>query len=86
MQHIFKEKTWSVRLIKGYVLNNQVRAPQCENCNARTQALTTNFGNPNLYLYGCKESKCQHRLLRLDFDDDASFKPGFLKSDRKTMA
>jgi hypothetical protein len=67
-----KEKSWSVLLIKGYVCNDQVRAERCENCKSTTEALTTNHHNPNLLLYGCRDSKCRHRLLRLDFDDEVS--------------
>ena len=65
-----KEKSWKVLLMKGYVSNDQVKAEQCENCKSISQALTTNFSNPNLFLYGCKDSKCRHRLLRLNFDLD----------------
>lgn len=66
----FKEKSWSVLLSKGYILNNQVRAKYCENCNSKSEVLTTNFSNPNLLLYGCRDSKCKHRLLRLNFNDE----------------
>jgi hypothetical protein len=68
MYHNIKEKSWSVRLIEGYVLNDQVRAQRCENCRCTTEILVANYGNPNLLLYGCKESKCKHRMLRLDFE------------------
>ena len=64
-----KEKSWSVLLVKGYILNDQVRAERCENCKSTSEVLTTNYNNPNLLLYGCKDSKCKHRLLRLDFDE-----------------
>jgi hypothetical protein len=64
----FKEKSWSVLLVKGHVLNDQVRAERCDNCKSTTEVLTTNYNNPNLLLYGCKDSKCKHRLLRLDFN------------------
>jgi hypothetical protein len=63
-----KEKSWSVLLIKGYVLNDQVRAERCENCKSTTEVLIKNFNNPNLLLYGCRDNKCKHRLLRLDFN------------------
>ena len=63
-----KEKSWKVLLMKGYVLNDSVKAEQCENCKSKSQVLTPNFSNPNLFLYGCKDSKCRHRLLRLDFN------------------
>lgn len=54
--------------MKGYVLNDQVRAEQCETCKSQSQILTNNFSDPNLFLYGCKDSKCRHRLLRLDLN------------------
>lgn len=63
-----KEKSWKVLLTKGFILNDQVKGEQCENCKSISQILTTNFSNPNLFLYGCENSKCKHRLLRLDFD------------------
>jgi hypothetical protein len=64
----FKEKSWSVLLVKGYLSNDEVRALRCENCKSTTEVLTTNHGNPNLLLLGCKDNKCKHRLLHLDFD------------------
>lgn len=68
MFYSIKEKSWSVLLVKGYVLNDQVRAVRCENCKSTTEVLTGNYNNPNLLLYGCRDSKCKHRLLRLAFD------------------
>jgi hypothetical protein len=65
-----KDKSWKVLLMKGYVLNDQVRAEQCENCKSQSQILINNFSNPNLFLYGCKDGKCRHRLLRLDFNEE----------------
>jgi hypothetical protein len=64
----FKDKSWSVRLTEGYISNDQVRSDRCENCKSKTEVLTANFNNPNLLLYGCKDNKCKHRFLRLDFD------------------
>jgi hypothetical protein len=72
MYYNYKEKSWSVLLIKGYVRNNQVRSERCENCRSTTEVLTANHGNPNLLLYGCKDTKCKHRMLKLDFDADVS--------------
>lgn len=68
MFYSVKEKSWSVLLIKGYVLNDEVRAIRCENCKSTTEVLTANHHNPNLLLYGCKDTKCRHRMVRLDFD------------------
>ncbi len=72
MFYSIKEKSWSVLLIKGYVSNDQVRAKRCENCKSTTEVLAANHSNPNLLLYGCKDSKCKHRMLRLDFDNEVS--------------
>lgn len=55
-------------MVKGYVFNDQVRADRCENCKSTTEVLIKNYNNPNLLLYGCRDSKCKHRLLRLDFN------------------
>ena len=67
-------KTWSVRLIKGYVLNDQVKATQCANCKSTAYALAVNFSNPNLFLFACRDAKCRHRMLRFDFDDCSTCK------------
>jgi hypothetical protein len=72
MLQSFKDKS-SVMLVKAYVLNNyNVKAIQCEDCKSISEVLVTNFTNPNLLLYGCKDSKCKHRLMRLDFDGEVS--------------
>ncbi len=68
MFYSIKEKSWSVLLVRGYVLNNEVRAIRCENCKSTTEVLAANHHNPNLLLYGCKDAKCRHRMVRLDFD------------------
>ena len=65
----FKEKSWSVLLVKGHVLNGQVRADLCEDCKSLSEVLATNYSDGNLLLYGCKDSKCKHRMLRLDFNE-----------------
>jgi hypothetical protein len=65
-----KEKSWKVLLMEGHILNDQVKAEQCVNCKSTSEVLTTNYSNPNLFLYGCKDSKCRHKLLRLDFNLD----------------
>ncbi len=72
MLQSFKDKS-SVMLVKGYIFNNNyVRARQCEGCKSISQVLVTNFTNPNLLLYGCKDSKCKHRIMRLNFDGEVS--------------
>ncbi len=69
-----KEKSWSVLLVKGYVHNGQVRGERCENCKSTTEILTANYNNPNVLLYGCKDTKCKHRFLRVNFDGEVSKK------------
>jgi hypothetical protein len=68
----FKLKSWSVFLVEGYLINEQVRALRCEDCKSNTEILASNYHNPNLLLYGCRESKCKHHLLRLDLTDEIS--------------
>jgi hypothetical protein len=53
---------------------------------SQQEVLTTNFSNPNLLLYGCKDSKCKHRLLRLDFNDEITPKLSNSSVDKKSMA
>lgn len=66
MLGVFKEKSWSVFLSDGYVIDNQVMSGRCQNCKSTAEILRVNFNNPNLVLYGCKDGRCMHRLLRLD--------------------
>jgi hypothetical protein len=80
-----KEKSWSVLLVKGYVSNDEVRAERCETCKSTSEALTSNQGNPNLLLYGCKDTKCKHRMLKLDFNAGVSKKSPF-REVQKTVA
>jgi len=68
MLQYFKDKT-SIILVDGYVFNDKVKAKQCADCKSTSEVLATNYSNPNLMLYGCKDSKCKNRLLRLSFDD-----------------
>ena len=63
-----KEKSWSVRLAQSYIIKDQVRANFCQDCKSVSEIIVRNFNNPNLVLYGCKDIKCKHRLLRLNFD------------------
>ena len=75
MLSTIKEKSWSVMLINGHLSNDQVRAKRCENCKSTSQVIAGNYGNPHLFLYGCEDSKCRHRLLRLDFDREVLVAP-----------
>jgi hypothetical protein len=62
----FKEKSWSVRLVPGHILDDQIRSQRCQNCKSISQILVVNHQNPNLLLYACRDSKCRHRMLRVD--------------------
>ena len=74
MFYEIKEKPWSVLLVKAYVSNGQVRAERCENCKSTTEILTANYNNPNLLLFGCRDTKCKHRFLKIDFGNEVSKK------------
>jgi hypothetical protein len=75
-----REKSWSVLLVRGHISNDQVRGKRCENCKSTTEVLVANHSNPNLLLYGCKDNKCKHRLLRLDLDAEAPITQEFSQS------
>jgi hypothetical protein len=64
-----KDKSLNVFLLKGFISDNHVKAQRCENCKATSEVLAINYGNPNLLLYGCRDSKCKNRLLRLNFNE-----------------
>lgn len=64
---VFKEKSWSVRLVDGYILGNQVKGTHCDNCEGMSKLVANNFSNPNMVLFGCNGHKCKHRLIRLYF-------------------
>jgi hypothetical protein len=85
MFNSIKEKSWSVLLVKGYVLNDQVRAERCEDCKSTTEVLIKNYNNPNLLLYGCRDSKCKHRLLRLDFNAEIPPKLLMKQADKQSV-
>jgi hypothetical protein len=73
-------------LVRGYVLNDHVTAERCEHCKSTCEVLTTNYNNPNLLLYGCKDSKCKHRLLRLDFGAEIPQKLLITSIDKQNSA
>ncbi len=60
-----KEKSWVVRLANGYVLDGQVAAVMCQDCNLTPQLVLQHHDNPSLLLYGCSSLKCRHVLIRL---------------------
>ena len=64
-----KEKSWSVKLVDGYVLNSQIRANRCKGCDYTSKLLVSNNGNPDLLLYGCNTHKCRHILIRMKFSE-----------------
>jgi hypothetical protein len=75
-----REKSWSVLLVRGHISNDKVRSKRCENCKSTSEVLAANHGNPNLLLYGCKDSKCKNRLLRLDLDAETTILQGIAQS------
>ena len=62
-----KDKSWSVRLVNGYVTNNQIRSDHCRGCENITKLVAGNNGNNDLVLYGCGGHKCRHTLIRMKF-------------------
>ena len=66
---LIKEKSWSVKIVNGYVLNNQVRSDLCKDCAATPTLVVGNYGDPDLLLYGCNGHKCKHVLIRMKFSD-----------------
>jgi hypothetical protein len=64
---LVKEKSWSVRLVDGYVQNNQITSEQCKGCDCVTKLVVGNNGDNNLVLYGCDGHKCKHTLIRMNF-------------------
>ena len=67
MEGLLREKSWSVKLVQGYISKDRVRASHCDTCQAVCNLMLRNRGNPNLVLFGCSLSKCQHKLIRFDF-------------------
>lgn len=61
-----KDKSWSVRLSSGYVLNGQVRSNYCGTCDSKAKLIAGNDDDSNLVLYGCDAKKCRHVLMRVD--------------------
>jgi hypothetical protein len=68
---LFKEKSWSVRLVDGFITDNRVRSQECENCDATSQIVAINRADPNLALYGCSNRKCKHILMRMKISSEA---------------
>ena len=62
---LFKEKSWSVKVVDGFITNNRVRTQQCENCDSTSYLVAINHADPNLTLFGCGNRKCKHILMRM---------------------
>ena len=68
-----KVKSWSVKVVDGYILNDQVRSAQCRGCDSATKLVVGNNDDPNLILYGCGGHKCKHTLIRMNFGSENSW-------------
>jgi hypothetical protein len=62
---LIKEKSWSVRIVEGQLLDGKIRAKQCSQCKHSCDLVTIGRGNPNSILYGCTGSKCRHVLIHV---------------------
>jgi hypothetical protein len=65
MLSFLKEKSWSIRLANGFVLNGNVKSDRCLGCDNSPRLLLGNCSDPNLLLYGCTGHKCKHTLIRV---------------------
>jgi hypothetical protein len=61
-----KEKSWSVRIVKGQLLDGKVRAEQCSQCKHSCDLIAIGCGNSNSVLYGCAESRCRQVLIHVE--------------------
>ena len=59
-----QEKSWSVKLVNGYVLNGQVKGEKCRDCESTPKLVAGNNSDPDLLLYGCYGHRCRHFLIR----------------------
>ncbi len=66
MYSFSREKSWSVRLTNGYVLDGQVKSARCRGCERKPKLLIGNDNNPDLVLFGCEGSRCRHTLIRMN--------------------
>jgi hypothetical protein len=60
-----KEKSWSVKLFDGRIMNGRVLSGHCENCAGTSQVVAHNFGDADLVLFGCNNRRCKHTLIRM---------------------
>jgi hypothetical protein len=64
---LIKEKSLSVRIVEGQLLDGKVRAIQCTECKHSCELVTVGCGNSNSMLYGCTGNKCRHLLIHVKF-------------------
>jgi hypothetical protein len=64
---LLKEKSWSIKLVPGFIFQEQERGGHCSDCTGTASIVAYNLGNPNMVLFGCNGSKCQHKLIKLSF-------------------
>jgi hypothetical protein len=62
---LIKEKSWSVRIVQGELLDGKVRAKQCLQCKHSCNLVAIECRNSNSILYGCSGSKCPHVLIHV---------------------
>jgi hypothetical protein len=65
-----KEKSWSSRVIEGYIFQGKVRAQQCAECKSSCELVTLGVGDSNSILCGCAKDKCKHILIHMKFPSD----------------
>jgi hypothetical protein len=75
LSDLIKEKSWSVKLIKGYILGNEVKTNYCGDCKSTSQPVTGNYSNPNIVLFGCNDRKCKHTLIRMNVNSEITERP-----------
>ncbi len=66
---LIKEKSWSVKLANGYILDSKVQADRCKGCESTPKLVAWNKDDQNLLLYGCYGHRCKHVLLRIKVPD-----------------
>jgi hypothetical protein len=85
----FRDKSWTVRLVNGYVLDNRVRSEHCRDCDSIAKLVVSNNSNPDLLLYGCNGHKCKHNLIRIKFPEadqtPITFPPLTVKSSEANL-
>ncbi len=75
LMSIYKEKSWSVKLVEGHVSGDQVRSERCKGCDRTPNLIIGNNDEVNLLLYGCGGHKCKHNLIRIDLNRENKTEP-----------